>query len=152
MKTPLVIAGALLLVANLGLALVVSYSVRAREGAEVALAAEKHAHAATQSEVDRLKRQIDHEQELQKQLARDAVRDLGAKQKEIDAAWALAGEMAKPFVRGERYDDSYRIEGCSATALKLLSATGGERWIPTKSLEAYWKARAGVTVIDAYNN
>lgn len=148
MKPLAVLAGAALLIANLILAGVVGHAVRGRAKAEAALQAEELSHAATRDNVARLERQVDTEKEIQKHLALKAVEDLAEKDKEYDKLLQYTRLLSTPFAEGEAYEDGYRIAGCSVYQLKVYG-NGIERYIPTGSLGAFWKTRAGVTVIEA---
>ena len=148
MRAPALIAGATLLAANVVLASVVAYAVRGRARAEAELAIEQGAHAATRAEVSRLEQQVEREKDLQMHLARKAVDDLAEKQKEYEALSAVMKDMSTPLRRGERFDEQLFVEGCSNTLLKLYDRAGITTYISTTRLSPYWKARAGVTVIE----
>lgn len=149
MKTPLAIAIGLLVAANVVLASVVGYSVWGRAKAEAALEQETATRQHAEKMVESLASQVAEVKAEQRQQEKRHLDDLAAKQKETDAAWAYATEMGTPLKTGETFDGDYFVDGCSNTLLKLRDAKGNERYVSTSGLLPYWKARAGVTVIEA---
>ena len=152
MKTPIALALALLLAAtNAATVWMVATVMSGRQNAENDLRTEVIAHASTRSEIGSLKTEIDLQKKIVDNIAIKSVEDLREQEKKYNDLLSLMGEMSKPIVRGERYEDGSRIDGVSNVQIRIFTTDGSDRYIATSGLSPYWKARAGVTVIEAVN-